>query len=150
MLLALAEDPEQYERLAADQSLIRPAVEEALRHTSPIQGMYRVAREDYEVGDASVPAGGRVLLLFGAANRDPRHYPDPDRFDVARNPADHLGFGTGVHFCLGAHLARLEAEVVLRLLTERIARIELAGEPRWRHNPALRGLASLPLRLTPR
>jgi cytochrome P450 len=91
-----------------------------------------------------------VLLLFGAANRDPRHYPDPDRFDVARNPADHLGFGTGIHFCLGAHLARLEAEVVLRLLTERIARIELAGEPRWRHNPALRGLASLPLRLTPR
>jgi cytochrome P450 len=150
MLLALAEDPEQYERLAVDPSLIRPAVEEALRHTSPIQGMYRVAREDYEVGDASIPAGGRVLLLFGAANRDPRHYPDPDRFDVARNPADHLGFGTGIHFCLGAHLARLEAEVVLGLLAERVERIELAGEPRWRHNPALRGLASLPLRLTPR
>ncbi|MDX6615480.1 MAG: beta-dihydromenaquinone-9 omega-hydroxylase [Solirubrobacterales bacterium] len=150
MVLALAQRPEQYARVAADPSLIRSTVEEALRHTAPIQGMYRVARHDYEVGDAVIPAGGRVLLLFGAANRDPRHYPEPDRFDVARNPADHLGFGTGIHFCLGAHLARLEAEVVLHLLAERVERIELAGEPRWRRNPALRGLASLPLRLTPR
>ncbi|MDX6615374.1 MAG: beta-dihydromenaquinone-9 omega-hydroxylase [Solirubrobacterales bacterium] len=150
MLLAFAEHPDEYARVAADPSLIRPAVEEALRHTSPIQGMYRVARADHEVGDAVIPAGGRVLLLFGAANRDPRHFPEPDRFDVTRNPSDHLGFGTGIHFCLGAHLARLEAEVVLRLLTERVERMALAGEPLWRRNPALRGLDRLPLRLIPR
>jgi beta-dihydromenaquinone-9 omega-hydroxylase len=150
MTLAFARDPDQYARVREDPSLIAPAVEEALRHGSPIQGLYRSALRDYPVGDAVIPAGGRVLLLFGAANRDPRRFADPDRFDVTREPADHVGFGTGIHFCLGAHLARTEGAAVLRELTGRVERMDLAGDPVWRANPALRGLSSLPLRPVPR
>jgi cytochrome P450 len=147
MLLSLAERPEQYARLRADPDLVPSAVEEALRHTSPIQGLYRTARRDYGMDSAMIPAGGRVLLLFGAANRDPRHYPDPDRFLVDRNPTDHLGFGSGIHFCLGAHLARLEAAVVLRELAGRVSGLTPVGAPEWIENPSLRGLARLPLEL---
>ena len=149
MLLSLARHPEQYRRLRESPSLIPSAVEEALRHTSPIQGLYRTAIAPYRVGDATVPAGGRVLLLYGAANRDPRQYPEPGRFLVERNPTDHVAFGSGIHFCLGAHLARIEAGVVLRELVERVSAIEPAGEPVWMQNPSLRGLRRLPLRLQP-
>lgn len=147
MLLAFAENPDQYAKVRADPALVPAAVEEALRHVAPIQGLYRTAQSEYRVGSAAIPAGGRVLLLFGAANRDPRHYPDPDRFLVERNPGDHLGFGTGIHFCLGAHLARLEATIVLQELAGRVERIEPADEPEWSGNPSLRGLARLPLHL---
>src|SRR6185436_13592408 len=114
-----------------------------------VQGFYRTATRDYAVGDAVIPAGARVLLLFGAANRDPRQYADPDRFLVDREATDHLGFGTGIHFCLGAHLARLEGAVVLQELLARAGRVELAGAPEWNGNPALRGLTRLPVRLHP-
>jgi beta-dihydromenaquinone-9 omega-hydroxylase len=147
MLLSLARHPDQYERLRAHPTLIPGAVEEALRHTSPIQGMYRTARVDYAVGQATIPAGGRVLLLFGAANRDPRKYGEPDRFLVDRNPSDHLAFGAGIHFCLGAHLARMEAVAVLEELVPKASALEVAGEPVWRRNPNLRGLDFLPLKL---
>jgi hypothetical protein len=95
-----------------------------------------------------IPEGDRVLLLYGAANRDPRHYDDPAAFCVDRNPGDHLGFGSGVHLCLGAHLARLEASAVLHELGRRVRRLELAGEPVRGTNPILRGMARLPLTLT--
>ena len=147
LLIALAGHPEQYAKLRARPDLAAGAVEEALRHVSPIQGLYRTAAHDYRIGSATIPAGGRVLLLFGAANRDPRRYPDPDAFDVERDAADHVAFGSGIHFCLGAHLARLEAAVVLRSLCERVAEIELAGEPIWNNNASVRGLTKLPLRL---
>src|SRR3954454_7195314 len=147
MLLAFAEHPEQWAAVRADPELVPAAVEESLRHVAPIQGLYRTAASDYRVGPAAIPAGGRVLLLYGAANRDPRHYPDPDRFLVERNPGDHLAFGSGIHYCLGAHLARLEAVLVLRELAGRVESIELAGEPVWSGNPSLRGLSRLPLRL---
>jgi cytochrome P450 len=147
MLLALAEHPEEYRRLREDPALIGPAVEEALRHTSPIQGFYRTAVRDHAVGDAVIPAGSRVLLLFGAANRDPRVYPEPDRFRVDRDPRDHVAFGSGIHFCLGAHLARIEASIVLRRLVERVPAIELAGPAEWNGNPSVRGPARLPLQL---
>lgn len=149
MLLNFAEHPDQYARVREDPTLVASAVEEALRYRSPIQGLYRTALADHPVDDAYIPAGGRVLLLFGAANRDPRHYADPDSFDVTRNPTDHLAFGSGIHFCLGAHLARIEGQVVLRELIERIERIELAGEPAWNGNASVRGLTKLPLKLTP-
>ena len=148
MLLAFAENPDQYARVRENPGLVPAAVEEALRHVSPIQGLYRTALSEYRVGSAAIPAGGRVLLLFGAANRDPRHYPEPDRFLVERNPTDHLGFGSGIHYCLGAHLARLEATLVLGELVSRVESIELAGVPMWSGNPSLRGLARLPLRLS--
>jgi cytochrome P450 len=149
MLLSFATHPGEWAKLRDDPRLVPSAVEEALRHTAPIQGLYRTALSDYRVGSATIPAGGRVLLLYGAANRDPRHYPDPDDFRIERNPADHLAFGSGIHFCLGAHLARLEAAVVLRELVDRVEAIEPAGEPEWNPNPSLRGLSRLPLRLVP-
>ena len=149
MALSFARHPDQYARVREDPDLVPSAVEESLRHGSPIQGLYRTASADHAVGDAFIPAGGRVLLLYGAANRDPRQYADPDTFDVARNPTDHVAFGSGIHFCLGAHLARLEGQVVLRELIERVSAIELTGEPRWNENPSVRGLARLPVRLVP-
>ena len=148
MLLAFARHPEQFARVREDPSLIPNVVEESLRYVSPIQGLYRTALTDYDVGEATIPAGERVLLAFGAANRDPRRYPEPDRFLVDREASDHLAFGTGIHFCLGAQLARLEAAVFLEQLVERAARVELAGEPVWTGNPSLRGLAALPVRFS--
>lgn len=147
LLLALAQDPDAYARLRAEPALIPSAVEEALRWGSPVQGMYREATNEHVVRGGTVPAGARVLLLFGAANRDPARYPDPDRFVVDRAPDDHLAFGAGIHFCLGAHLARLEATVVLEQLLARVARIEPAGPVSWTANPSVRGPARLPLRL---
>jgi cytochrome P450 len=148
MLLAFAEHPGEYERVHRDPDLIAATVEECLRFSSPIQGFYRTALRDYEAGETTIPAGARVLLAFGAANRDPAHYPAPDRFQIERNPTDNLGFGSGIHFCLGAHLARLEAGVVLRELVTRVSAFELAGRPVWNGNPALRALARLPLRVS--
>ncbi len=99
------------------------------------------------VGDAEIPAGARVLLLFGAANRDPRHYPEPDLFRVDRDPRDHLGFGGGIHYCLGASLAEMEGIAVLRELLASTSRIEVAGEIVRTQHPTLRGAKRLPLRL---
>jgi cytochrome P450 len=147
MLLALARDPDAYARLRADPNLIGGAVEEALRWASPIQGLFRTATEDCPVGGATVPRGARAILMFGAANRDPSVYPDPDRFVLDRPVDGHLAFGGGIHFCLGAHLARVEAAVVLERFAARVAHLELAGEPRWTRNPTVRGPAHLPLRL---
>ena len=103
----------------------------------------------YAVQGAEIPVGDRVLILYGAANRDPRHYDDPDAFRIDRNAADHLGFGSGIHLCLGAHLARLEASAVLHELARRVRRFAPAGDPVRGSNPILRGMAELPLRLTP-
>ena len=93
-----------------------------------MQGFYRTATRDYTVGENTIPAGARVLLLFAAANRDPRHYDDPDTFDLDRNPTDHLAFGGGVHFCLGVPLTRLEGARVFSQLLPRVEAIRLAGE----------------------
>jgi cytochrome P450 len=147
VLLALASDPDAYARLRAEPELIPSAVEEAMRWGSPIQGLYRSAAEDYVVAETTIPAGTRVLLLFGAANRDPRVFADPDRFVLDREPNDHLGFGMGIHFCLGAHLARAETRVVLETFVQRVARLELAGPVVWRDNPTVHGPSHLPLRL---
>jgi cytochrome P450 len=149
MLLTLAERPDQLELLRANPQLIASAIEEQLRFISPIQSFFRSARSDYRVGDATIPAGSRVLLLWGAANRDPREYDDPDTFRADRDPAGHLAFGSGIHLCLGAQLARMEAQAVLRELVQRVDRIEVTGTPKWTTNPNLRGLARLNVRLAP-
>ena len=96
-----------------------------------------------------MPAGRKVLLVFAAANRDPRRWADPDRFDVRRNASGHVGFGMGVHQCVGQHVARLEAVAVLRALLARVERLEPAGPPVRHHNNTLRAWGSLPLRLVP-
>ena len=99
------------------------AIEEQLRYSSPVQNLYRTARADYPVGDVTIPAGARVLLSFGAANRDPRVFDDPDVYRVDRNPGQHIAFGFGAHLCLGAQLTRMEAQAVLRELVTRVSRI---------------------------
>lgn len=149
MVLALLEAPSQWTLLKAHPELIPAAVEEALRFDAPIQGFFRTAVEPFEVGGATIPEGGRVLVLFAAANRDPSHYSEPNRFLVERNPVDHLAFGSGIHQCLGAPLARLEGALVLERLLRSADRLELAGEVLRTVNPTLRGIARLPIKLVP-
>jgi cytochrome P450 len=143
MFLTLSENPAQFELIRRDpDALIGSAIEEQLRFSSPIQGFYRTAKVDYRVGDATIPAGARVALLWGAANRDPRQFDDPDAFVAARNPS-HVAFGSGIHLCLGASLARMESRAVLRELVERVQRIDIIGTPEWTTNSSLRGLARM-------
>jgi cytochrome P450 len=125
-LLALARNPGEYQRLRRDPALIPPAVEEMLRYDSPVQTLMRFAAQDTEVGGTRIETGAVVAVLFAAANRDPAQFPEPERFDVARTPNDHVAFGEGIHFCLGAPLARLEARIVFEAIVERFATIALA------------------------
>ncbi|MDQ3302111.1 MAG: cytochrome P450 [Actinomycetota bacterium] len=148
--LALLENPEQAERLRRDPSLVKPAVEELLRYTSPVgMATERYAREDTEIWSTTIPRGGLVLAVLGSANRDERHFEDPDALDLARDPNRHLAFGRGgVHHCLGAPLARMEGQIALNALLRRFpgARLAIAPETlRWRRGLFLRGLERLPL-----
>ena len=150
MLLTLSENPDQFELIRQDpDGLVGSAIEEQLRFSSPIQGFYRTAKTAYRVGEATIPAGARVALLWGAANRDPRQFDNPDTFVAARNPS-HVAFGSGIHLCLGASLARMESRAVLRELVERVQRIDIIGTPEWTTNSSLRGLARMRVALTPR
>jgi cytochrome P450 len=151
-LYCLARFPAQFERLRADPSLARGAFEEAVRLESPVQTFFRTTARDVAIGDTAnagetIGEGRKVLLFLGAANRDPRRWEQPDDYDITRRAAGHVGFGTGIHGCVGAVLARLEGEVVLTALACKVARIEIDGTPRRRYNNTLRGLASLPMRL---
>jgi cytochrome P450 len=145
MAIALAENPDQWERLRASPDLVGSAVNEALRYDPPIQGFFRGTTVPYVVGDVEIPAGARVQCSFGAANRDPVHYADPDRFKADRDPADHVAFGGGIHRCLGAGLAELEGRIVLEQLLERADVIEITGEVVRTTNPTLRGARKLPV-----
>ncbi len=147
LMLTFAQRPDVYAELRAHPELIPAAIEEQLRFVSPVQGFYRSATRDYTVGATTIPAGARVLLLFGAANRDPRRFTDPDTFDLHRDLSDHVAFGGGIHFCIGAHLSRLEASRALTRLLPRIDTIRLAGRYRYGDNPTMRGLEQLPLDL---
>lgn len=147
LFLTLAQRPDVYSRLRENPELIRPAIDEQLRLVSPVQGFYRTATRDYPVGEHTIPAGARVLVLYAAANRDPRHYPDPDDFDLDRNPTDHLAFGSGAHYCLGTHLTRMEVSRVLTQLIQRVKAIRLDGEYRYMVNATMRGLEHLPIEL---
>lgn len=149
MFLTLSENPDQFELIRRDPDrLLGSAIEEQLRYSSPIQSFYRTTTSDYQVADVSIPAGARVALLWGAANRDPRQFENPDTFVAARNPS-HVAFGSGIHLCLGAGLARMEGRAVLRELAERVGRVEVAGTPVWTTNSSLRGLARIRVALTP-
>lgn len=148
-LRCLAQHPDQYARLRADPELARPAFEEALRLESPGQLFGRTTSRDTELAGVAIPADSKLLCFIGAANRDPRQWADPDRFDIGRRTAGHLAFGVGIHACVGLVIARLEGELILRALAARVRRIELASPARARPNNTLRALASLPLRLVP-
>ena len=147
---ALATHPEQWARLQRDRSLVPAAVEEALRFDSPIQGFFRNTLEPVELRGVEIPADEKVMVLYGSANRDERKYPDPDRFIVDRNPADHVAFGAGIHLCLGAPLARMEGVLLLDGLLDRVASVEEVGEVVRTANPLLRGIRHLPVRVEPR
>lgn len=147
LLIRLAEDPDLFAELKADRSLLHAAVEETARWGSPVQWVTRTATTDYEIGDTVIPKGGRALLFYSSANRDPARFDEPDRFDVHRNTTGHLAFGHGLHFCLGAHLARLEAATAIDCLLDEVDGLGLAGPVRWSTTPSLRGPISVPLRL---
>ncbi|MCM3886792.1 cytochrome P450 [Frankia sp. R82] len=168
-VLALARDPEQYALLRSRRDLVPAALEETLRYDPPIQWLARSVLADVEIAGHTLRRGDGALGLLAAAQRDPAVFPDPDRFDLTRyagpdssgpgssgpgssgpgQPARHLGFGQGIHYCLGAPLARLEADIMLNALLDRVARVELTAAPTYRPHLAVRGANTLPVRLIP-
>jgi cytochrome P450 len=145
-LLALLQHPDQLRMVRDDPALIPGAVEELLRYDSPVQRTARVTKTVLEIGKKKIPKHSLVVAAIGAANRDPAQFPDPDRLDITRLENDHIAFGFGMHFCLGAPLARIEAQIALGTLLRRMPRLALATvTPRWRESSTLRGLKALPL-----
>ncbi|WP_376090454.1 cytochrome P450 [Roseomonas sp. CCTCC AB2023176] len=146
---ALARFPDQWDALHAEPGLARVAFDEAIRFETPVQTFFRTTTRDAELGGEVIPTDSKVLMFLGAANRDPRKWPNPDRFDIHRRPAGHVGYGSGIHACVGMALARLEGECILAALAKRVRRLEITAQPKRRYNNTLRGLASLPIRLHP-
>jgi len=154
MVQAFVEHPDQWELLRTRPDLVPQAIEEILRYDSPIQGFFRHTTRDVTLHGETIPAGRKVMMLYGSANRDPAQFPEPDAFRVERDLvsgglATHLAFGAGIHLCLGAPVARLEATLLLQSMVERIARFEPAGAAERATNPLLRGMRHLPVRLVP-
>jgi hypothetical protein len=148
-MLALLRNPDQLRRLREDRSLLPTAIEELMRFDSPLQLFERTATEDVEIGGVTVGAGQKIAALLGAANRDPAVFAHPDALDVGRAENPHISFGAGVHFCIGAPLARVELQAAFGALLDRTSSIDLGGEPVRRPEFVIRGLAELPVVLTP-
>ena len=151
MLYRLLERPDLLAALRADHDLIPIAVEEALRFDSPVHGLFRTNAHECVIGDRTIPTRSKLQVTYAAANRDPQQFDDPDDFRLDRDPCAlrrHVAFGWGIHFCLGAPLARLEAKVAFEQLLSRLAHIELAGEPTRNDSFVLHGLTRLPIRFT--
>ncbi|MGV0836570.1 cytochrome P450 [Mycolicibacterium thermoresistibile] len=150
-IFGLAKQPEQLERLAADpQGVARTAMEEFIRWESPVAVTYRHFTEDVTIAETTIPAGEPIWLLLLSANHDEARFDAPDSFDVRRDRNQHLAFGGGRHHCIGAHLARLEGEVVFREVGRRIGSIEITGDTPRRPNFQFRSLLTLPVKVTPR
>jgi len=149
-VLALLENPDQMKKLRSDQELIKPAVEELLRYTSPVfMTTERYALEDVSIHGVPIAKGEMVLGVIGSANRDENVFACPDELDLGREPNRHLSFGHGIHFCLGAPLARLEAQIAFKTLLRRMPHLRLNASPdslRWQPSMMLRGLKALPVR----
>lgn len=147
LLHNLGENPDQWRKLKSSPDLVPSAVLEGVRHSAIVRLFTRFAESDYSQGEVNLPQGARVALLFGSANRDERHYEDPDAFLVDRNPRDQLGWGHGPHLCGGMHLAKLEMEVLLEAMVEQIETIEVDA-PAISTNFGLYGIESMKVRLT--
>ena len=145
-VLALLRHPAELRALADDPALIQTGVEELLRFDGPVQRTGRMTTADVEIGGRQIPKGSIVAAVIGAANRDPAHFADPDRLDVARRENRHIAFGFGIHFCLGAPLARIEGQVAIGTLLRRMPALKLVSDtPEWRESSVLRGLKTLPV-----
>jgi hypothetical protein len=144
-LVCLTRHASAWRALRKDPSLVRSAFEEVMRYESPVQTFFRTTTRAIEVGGTVIPEGAKVLLFLGAANRDSRRWVSPDTFDIERNASGHVGFGAGIHACVGQMIARLEAETLLRELLRRVEAIEPTGDPVPRLNNTLRGWQSLPV-----
>ena len=148
-IVLFARHPEQWDALRADRSLIPGAFNEVLRLHAPVHYFTRLLTEDVEIDGLAVAAGARILVMYGSANRDERRFRDPDRFDIHREPAGHVGFGQGIHLCVGIHLARLEAHGLFEALADRVARFELEDEPHRKLNNTLHGYETAPVLAIP-
>ncbi len=146
-VVALIQNPDQWEAVRRLENGADALVEEALRYDSPIQGFFRNTTTEIEVAGEKIPRDAKVMVLYGSANRDAEQFADPDAFRVERNPEDHVAFGWGPHTCLGAHVARLEARTLARAFLERVRSVRLTGDPVRTQNPLLRGFESLPVEL---
>lgn len=148
-MLALLRHPEEMEKLKKEPTLIQSAVEEILRYDSPVQMTNRIAIDNLEIGNQTIQAGEKIVLCLGATNRDPAQFPDPDRLNINRSENNHLAFGDGMHYCLGAALARAQAQIAINTLVQQFPDLQLASDNlEWRKNVALRGLKSLRVTFT--
>jgi cytochrome P450 len=143
---SLFRNPDQLEKLRADPGLVPTAVEELMRYDTPLQMFERWVLEPVEVEGVQIPSGAELGLIFGSANHDPDVFERPDELDITRDPNPHLSFGAGIHFCLGAPLARIELQTSFSMMLERFPRLELIEEPRWKPNYIIRGLEGLRVR----
>jgi len=144
---ALCEHPEQFDRLRRDPSLLPQAIEEILRWVSPVMQFRRTALHDTKVGDQKIRKGDKVVMYYGAANRDPRVFESPEAFDITRKPNPHLAFGTGTHFCMGSHIARLEMRVTLEEFLRRFPNVRLTGPPERLQSNFISAIKRLPISL---
>ena len=147
-LLALLLNPAQFEKLKQDPALIKPAIEELLRFVNPVQLVNRYATEKLQIAGQEIPSGSHLVLVLGAANHDPLYASDPEQLDLTRHDPKHVAFGQGIHYCLGAPLARLEGEIAFATLLNRLPNMRLAVPPetlQWRPAVELRGLTELPV-----
>jgi cytochrome P450 len=149
MLNLLADRPDLWQQLREDRSLVEPVIEETLRYESPVQRLFRTAARDVEVGKSKISKGERVTIFYGAANRDPQEFPNPDEFRLDRDLRNHVAFGMGIHYCLGAPLARAEARISLNAFLDRFPLLKHGESPAVRQtaSPIVFGFTNLPLAL---
>ena len=148
-VMTLLSHPDELAKVRGDLAIVPQMVEEMLRYEAPAQALLRVATTDTEIAGKAIRAGSGIMILYGSANRDERRFPNPDTFDVMRNPRDHLAFGFGIHHCIGAPLARLEARIAMDGFLRRFPRVQLSNQPReWIDSFVMRGPKSLLLQLS--
>ncbi|RXZ50612.1 cytochrome P450 [Agromyces fucosus] len=147
VLHAFATHPEAWAQLRSQPGLARVAFDEAIRLEAPVQTFFRTTTRDIELGGVRIPARSKILMFLGSANSDPRRWTDPERFDLSRDPSGHVGFGMGIHQCVGQHVARLEATSLITALARRVASVQLIGTPERHLNNTLRAWKRMPMRV---